>query len=117
MSCIELAHVRNMLFNNKFSKDEKDILLSIRNKVINDNNKFKSLVLLAIENCLEDAKTDMKKAGIEINLIHNLPITENKWDEEYFYTVELLGYIENINDVIRIKKVINILADIDKLCD
>jgi hypothetical protein len=114
MSYTELAHVRNMLLKNRFTEDERNMLLNIRKKVIYDNNKFAPLVLLAIENCLSDVNTDMKKASIEINFIHNLPITGGKWDEEYFYNAELLGYIERINDLPRVKKVISVLADINK---
>jgi hypothetical protein len=114
MSCIELAHIRNMLFNNQFSEEEKKMLLDIKKKVIDDNNKFAPLILLAIKHCFEDINVDMKKAGIEINFIHNLPITENKWNEEYFYNVELLDYIERIDDVARVKKVISVLAEIIK---
>jgi len=112
----KLSHVRNMLFNNIFSDDERKILLGIKEKVINDNNKFAPLVLLSIENCFKDINIDMKKAGIEINFIHNLPLTGNtdKWNEEYFYNVELLDYIEKINDISRVKKVISVLADINK---
>jgi hypothetical protein len=109
-----LSHVRNMLFNNIFSEHENNMLLDIKKKVIDDNNRFAALVLLAIENCFEDIKTDMKKASIEINFIHNLPITEDRWNEEYFYNVELLDYMEKINDVARVKKVIDVLANINR---
>lgn len=116
MSCTELAHVRNMLMRNWFTENENQMLLHVKKKVIDDNNKFAPLVLFAIENCFKDLHIDMERASIEINFIHNLPITKSieKWNESYFYNIELSSYIERIEDIDRIKKVISILAEINQ---
>lgn len=106
MSCIELAHFRNMLMRSRFTEDENKMLLYIKRKVVEDNNKFAPLVLFALENCYKDLHIDMERAGIEIDFIHNLPLTENidKWNEAYFYNMELSSYIERIEDVATNKK-------------
>ena len=119
MSCLELEHVRNMLMRSRFTEDENKMLLYVKNKVVDDNNKFAPLVLFAIENCYKDLQADMERASIEINFIHNLPITKNidKWNEVYFYNIELSSYIERIEDVARTKKVIAILAEINRKDD
>ena len=111
---IELAHVRNMLVRKKFGQEEIQMLSAVRSALHDNKTPFAEIILNGIDNCLVDvSKNDFDTAKFEINLIHNFPILEkdiNNWDERHFYTVEMLTYLENVEDVSRIKKIILLVS-------
>lgn len=112
---LELAILRNKLIDNIFSENERDLIESIRKLLKNFiRNPFNRLIENALKNCEEDvAKNDFKSAVQEIQVVHNFPLGNtdtSKWDENHFYRVELLSYLEQVDNVERIKKLIAELA-------
>lgn len=60
-----------------------------------------------IEHCAAEAvdqikSTNFVSAGWILNLIHNLPLdeaSEQKWDVDYFLSIELLTFLEHFEEV------------------
>lgn len=103
--------------------DEKDILLveEIRKSLSDKESPFTNLIMNSIDLSMQDIKRDdWESANIEVRFIHNLPVCRQDiatWNESYFYTVELMGYIERTKDYLRIKKAINLIAETNILMD
>lgn len=108
----ELAHIRNKLVSGKVDDTDIRELSHIKNKISLLNTPFKDIALNAIDNCEKNIKANLLSlAAQEIQLIHNFNFRDpQKWDESYFYKIELLSYLENVEDVMRIKKLIFLLA-------
>lgn len=108
---IEFAYLRNMLSRKRFDLEENEILLKSKKKVLESNGPFSSLIALCIKNCIDDIKNNnFDSAANELNLIHNLPIDfleVEKWNELYFYKNEFLNYVDNVQDLLRIKDYAN----------
>jgi hypothetical protein len=111
---IELAYLRNQLISGKYTEDDKSILNDVKEKIMKLNSPFNRIAFNAILNCENDIKNfNFKLAALEIQLIHNFPFSEpQEWNSDYFYKVELLSYLEQIEDVIRIKTLIILLAQL-----
>lgn len=109
---VELAYLRNQLASGNFSDTDKQLMSEIKQKILRLNNLFTELALSAITRCEEDIKKDdFKLATQEIQLIHNFTFNEpQSWNSNYFYKIELLSYLEQIEDTQRIKKLIFSLA-------
>lgn len=116
---LELAHLRNRLAVSQFGEPERMLLNQLKDTVEHSNSPFSKMTLLALENCVADLKVkDFEAATREIQLVHNFLVAENEytlWDEEHFYRIELLSYIEEVNCLHRIKQLIKGLAEIDTL--
>lgn len=109
---LELAYLRNQLASNQFDDKDATLMQEVADKIINSNSKFKEISLNAVENCkLDISKANFKAATQEIQLIHNFPFDiPEQWNADYFYKIELLSYLEQVEDVARIKKVIKLLG-------
>ncbi|MDR3490904.1 MAG: hypothetical protein P4M12_02535 [Gammaproteobacteria bacterium] len=116
---IELAYLRNKLASKKF--DEKDMVLlnEIKKIILNSTSEFKEIAVNAICNCeIDIKKSNFELATQEIQLIHNFTFEDySAWDSDHFYRIELLSYIEIINDSARIKKLISLLAKLKNISD
>jgi hypothetical protein len=112
---IELAHIRNRLATEKFDAEDMDLMIKIKNEISKMNTPFKEIVINAIDNCVQDIRANkLALATQEIQLIHNFTFYDkNKWNSEYFYKFELLNYIELVDDVKRIKRLIGLLAKLE----
>lgn len=111
---LELAYLRNQLASHKFNKNDAILLQSIEDKISVSNSVFKKVAINAIENCkLDIKKNDFTAATQEIQLIHNFCFDNpNIWNLDYFYTVELLSYLEKVKDAKRIKKAIKLIGEL-----
>lgn len=112
---IELAYLRNQLACERFFERDNELLDKVKIEISNGSSRFKKIALNAIHNCEEDIKSgDLKSAAQEMRLIHNFPFDNaEKWNEDYFYRIELLSYIEQIDDSKRIKNLIHLLGALD----
>ncbi|EDP46558.1 hypothetical protein [Rickettsiella grylli] len=111
---LELAFLRNQLASHKFSENDAELLLQIEKKIDIENTIFKAVAINAIKNCKSDIENkNFESATQELQLIHNFCFGSPEiWNSDYFYTVELLSYLEKINDAKRIKKTISLLGDL-----
>ena len=105
---LELACLRNQLASHRFSGNDAELLREIENKINTGNSIFKEVAINAIKNCKSDIENgNFESATQELQLIHNFCFgSPTLWDSDYFYTVELLSYLEKVNDAKRIKKTI-----------
>lgn len=110
----ELAFLRNKLASEKFNNEDRELMNEIKNNILISNTQFKDLAINAITNCEHDIENyDFKSATQEIQLIHNFTFDDfNAWNQDHFYRIELLSYIEEINNSERIKKLISLLAQL-----
>ncbi|MGB8807011.1 hypothetical protein A1D18_01815 [Candidatus Rickettsiella isopodorum] len=78
----------------------------IENKINKGNSIFKEIAINAIKNCKPDIENEnFESATQKLPLIHNFFFGSPEiWNSDYFYTVELLSYLEEVNDAKRIKK-------------
>ena len=108
----ELAYLRNQLASANFGMAEKQLLVKIKRDILELDAPFKELALNAINNSEEDIKkAKFELATQEVQLIHNFPFEEpHTWNSDYFYKIELLSYLEQVDDVQRIKKLIFLLG-------
>lgn len=114
----ELAYLRNQLASANFNEPDKQLLAKIKEDILRSNTPFKELALNAINNCENDVNNNnFKFATQEIQLIHNFTFEQpHAWNSDYFYRIELLSYLEQIDDVQRVKKLISALGKLqDKL--
>lgn len=111
---LELAYLRNQLASHKFNEKDAELLLQIEKKINFINTIFKEVAINAIKNCKLDIENgNFENATQELQLIHNFCFESPKtWNSDYFYTIELLSYLEKIHDAKRIKKVISLLGDL-----
>mgnify|MGYP006377271751 FL=1 len=109
---LELACLRNQLASHRFSGNDAELLREIENKINTGNSIFKEVAINAIKNCKSDIENaNFESATQELQLIHNFCFgSPTLWDSDYFYTVELLSYLEKVNDAKRIKKTIGLLG-------
>lgn len=113
---MELAFLRNDLASGKYDTNTSNLLYKIKMQISNSNSPFKELAMNALVNCENDLKNkDFTLASFEINLIHNFTF-ENLvlWDSNHFYSIELLSYIENVENVARIRKLILLLGRLEE---
>jgi len=107
---LNLAHVRNMLFRNRFEHEEQSMLEAVLEFSFKNNSPFYSLIKLCVENCLHDINiNDFKSAAQEIHFIHNFPLSiqnVSDWDEYHFYSIEMLSYFDLTEKYDRIKSYI-----------
>lgn len=111
---LELAFLRNQLASHKFNEKDVELLLQIEKKINLTNTIFKEVAINAIKNCKSDIENgNFENATQELQLIHNFCFeSPKKWNSDYFYTIELLSYFENVKDAKRIKKTISLLGDL-----
>ena|SRR3989338_6440797 len=109
---LELSYLRNQLASLKFSEDDATLLQEIEDKIKNGNSIFKEVAINAIKNCKSDIRNcDFETATQELQLIHNFCFEAPEvWNSDYFYTVELLSYLEKVNNAERIKKTISLVG-------
>lgn len=111
---IELAFIRNELYKGRVTEEYIDTLAEVKNFVLSNDYSYHydGLILLCIDSALECIKQKQYEvAAEEINLIHNLPIHEEDiWDSDHFFNVQLLNYLEKIEDSVKIRKVIKEVA-------
>lgn len=116
---IRLSVLRNELASEKFGEEDKQLMNNIKQDILNLNTPFKELAINAINNCEQDIRNNKFKSAVqEIQLIHNFTFNDfNSWNEDYFYKIELLSYIEIINSKVRIEKLISLkyIIEIQKL--
>ena len=108
----ELAHIRNKLVSGFFSEEDEKILSNAKDKISSLNSPFKEIALNAIHSCEQSIRNnELELASREIQLIHNFTFEDAaKWNSDYFYKIELLSYLEQIDDAKKIKKLISLLA-------
>lgn len=114
---IDLTHIRNKLASGSFNKEDEQILSGVKDTISSLNSPFKDIALNAIYNCEQNIRdNEWELAAREIQLIHNFTF-ENaaKWNSDYFYKVELLSYLEQTDDIKRIKKLILLLAKLPNI--
>jgi hypothetical protein len=113
----ELAHIRNKLASGFFSKEDEQVLSKTKDKISSLDSSFKEIALNAINNCEQNIRNnEWELAAQEIQLIHNFTFEDAaKWNSDYFYKVELLSYLEQTDDVKRIKKLISLLATLPNI--
>ena len=109
---IEFAFVRNKLVSGHFGEEDKQILHNIKDKILLSNSPFKDILLNGINNCEQSIQdNNLVLAAREIQLIHNFTFgNPAAWNSDYFYKIELLSYLEQTDNVKRIKKLISLLA-------
>ncbi len=114
---IELAYLRNQLASKKYSDEDEQMINKVKHDISKMNSPFKELALHAINNCENDIKNaNFDLATQEMQLIHNFPFYDPEiWDSDYFYKIELLSYLEQVEDVTRIKKLICSLAKLQQM--
>ncbi len=116
---IEFAFIRNKLASDSFNKEDGIMLKMVKDKILISDSPFKEITLNAINNCEEFIRTDqLILAAREIHLIHNFTFNNfTKWNADYFYKIELLSYLEQTEDVSKIKKLILLLAKLQITID
>ena len=113
---LELSFIRNVLSKNKFDNELAQLLTNIQIEVASKKhplygfmNEMINLAHKEIEN------KNYKLASYDIDLIHNFPKKDiSNWNEEYFYTGELLTYCDRLGElgeINKIKKVIHFTND------
>lgn len=109
---IEIAHLRNRLNLGYFEIEDKNLLDNTEKCISQIDSPFKELSLHSISNCRKDIKrNDLKSAANELRMIHNFPFRNPlAWNSDYFYTIELPSYLENVDDANKIKIFIGLLA-------
>lgn len=109
---LELAYLRNQLASKKFSEDDSRLLQVIEEQIKSKDSIFKEIALNAIMNSKLDIKNgDFESAAQEIQLIHNFTFEKPElWNSNYFYTIELLSYLEQVKNAERIKKTICLIG-------
>lgn len=111
---IELAYLRNKLASEQFNDEDNILLHEVETKIAATDSIFRKIAINAIENCkLDIKKCDFKAATQEIQFIHNFCFyNSNKWNSDYFYKVELLSYLEQVEDLDRIRRTIQLVAEL-----
>lgn len=109
---IELAHLRNVLFSADFNEASWNMLQKVKKDILALKTPFEDIAINAINNSEEDIKNlNFTAAAQELSLIHNFPFKNyREWNSDYFYSVELSSYLDNTEDVPRIKKLIFLLS-------
>lgn len=113
MRLIELAHIRNELYNGRITNEYLDTLNEVKKMVSTNNNPYGGLIIFCIDLAIKSIKVnDYKTAAEEINFIHNFPIKDgfDSWNSDHFFNIELLGYIEETRDSVKIRQVIKEIA-------
>lgn len=102
---ISLAIVRNNLYNGRFAEPDQKTLEKVASVIQGSHGPFRELMLHVINNARDDiAKSRYREAGHELNAIHNLPVEVDdfsSWDEQWFYTAEVPGYVERVGQNVR----------------
>lgn len=113
---LELAYLRNQLASRKFNEEDVKLLQKIENRISKYDNIFKKIAINAIENCKTDIQEEKFDDAVqELQLIHNFCFEKpDAWNSDYFYTVELLSYLEQMSDAKRIKETIALIGDLVK---
>jgi hypothetical protein len=110
MSSTELAMVRNRLLNGRFDDRDEQLLAHVRAAAQDGGSVFASMIVDGIDEAVVAARSsDMMRAGWELNLVHNLPLTvegESRWDIAHFLQAELSAYLEQDISVARAKRVL-----------
>lgn len=109
---IELVFIKNHLHRGLFNEDDRKLMKKMKECILQLDTPFREIAVNAINNCEEDIKNrNFVNATDEINLIHNFTFTNPKgWNADFFYRIELCSYIENNEDVQRLKKLFICLA-------
>lgn len=113
----ELLFLRMKLLNNKFDKEDeilfKDLLSTLESSKKNNYKLFILSILHLAQNELD--KQNYIEAGRDINFVHNIPTTHKKeFNEEYFFNVELLSYLEFLSESNKTKKIKQVITLVSK---
>lgn len=112
---LEIAYIRNLLFNRQFDQDAQDMLTLAHELSIKSDGPFVKLIDSCIKNCLEDIRVeDFQSAAKELNFIHNLPINFlelKSWNENFFYEFEISNYLDDNDNSVRIRNYISLLSE------
>lgn len=112
---VDLIYARNVLKKGDCNEDVKRIIKTIMDKAEGVSSPVSNLYKQVCQNSLEDIlNKDYVSAGYELNLIHNMPLNGERWDEEHFYLYELPVYFENSNSAKRVKKMLLLISEIIK---
>ena len=113
-----LKNLRNELWAGGFSDENKASLQEIVDNYKTNQSPFSDLVARVAVFALEDIdEGKFKKASVELNVLHELPVTKDEceeWDREWFYKNELAVYFEKSKRVDRLEVFIDLLADAQK---
>lgn len=119
---LSIAAIRNKLTHHRVDKPDLDELHRLISQMHTYNGPFSGLIASSLNACVRCIELDQfDDAAAELSLIHNLP-TQHKslvqWDEDHFYKIEVLRYLEVVSDPKRIRAVIQLIAqgqaDVDK---
>lgn len=114
----DIAYFRNQLANKKFGSYELLELKKLKEKIETNTFPFNQVIMFGINNCIVDYENNQHESALwELQMIHNVPASKNeydKWNQESFYTIEILGYLEMTSDFNRVKKYIRLLSDAEK---
>ena len=110
-------YLRGALFNGKYHSKVKEIFTTTYYELLSRKSKDKYNVniinfMIGMMDLAQDEldKGNLMLAGYDINILHNLPETiYDKWDKNYFYQRELLGYMEHMADANRCDKINKII--------
>ena len=101
---------RNILLNGRKNEHIVDCL-----QYVIDNSSFipvestrRILNFCLKEVLLQVHSSDFRSAGMILNLIHNLPLDQEKeevWDVDYFLSSELITFLRNYKTIISAKKI------------
>lgn len=112
---VSLKNLRNELWAGGFSDDDKASLQQIVENFESNQSPFSDLVSQVANFALEDINEgNFKKASVELNVLHELPVTKEEceeWDRDWFYKNELAVYFEKSKRVDRLEVFIDLLAD------
>jgi hypothetical protein len=113
---LSFCFIRAQLFNNVYDERVKKEFYQTKNELkkrISKNAKF----MLHMMNLAEDeiSNGNLKLAGYDIDLLHNLPEMDSlTWDDTYFFSVELIGYYEDLiqeRKISKVKKVMKLVGE------
>jgi hypothetical protein len=99
-----LISCRNILLGGHASEDVLNSLAEVLRTLDSISvPSSKALVGYCTSQAIEQIKhSNFVSAGLILNLIHNLPLddaSENKWDIDYFLSMELTTFLEHFDEI------------------
>lgn len=111
---IELAVLRNHLYNGHWQPEDQELLARVRADVSTTESPFRAIALNAIDNALQDvAERRYEQAGRELNFIHNLDLENgfrDGWNELYFFGSYVGSYLSDVQDLDRARRLLVLLG-------
>jgi hypothetical protein len=110
----ELITLRVLIAKGAPAEQIEPVYQSLLHAVEQLSGPFRALMLDALRTCHEHLAAGSRDEALrEIQLIHNLPTSDadlETWDEDHFFQVELIAYLESECNVRRIKRVVSLLG-------